>query len=47
LLWRQEKLLEFFSQFEKSLDIYLDNRRYCHENGPVQREEFQPEVETT
>lgn len=26
LVWRQEKLLNFFKMFEKSLDIYIENQ---------------------
>lgn len=32
LLWRQEKLLNMFRAFEKSLEIYIDNQNYLKEH---------------
>lgn len=33
LVWRQDKLLQYFNLFDKSLDIYLDNQRHTRENA--------------
>lgn len=35
LVWRQDKLLQYFNLFDKSLDIYLDNQRHARENAKL------------
>lgn len=42
LLWRQEKLLNMFSSFEKSLDIYIDNQNFLKEQEDLKKKAGKP-----